>query len=240
MLEFANSDVVKKFAIDRIDANAKREAGNALDAYPALATTSQNIPAADAAYNALSPRAQDFVVQARAANAVSSYAPALEAQLAKETILTSASCNAGADRGSHARATSAARDAAGFSALPSYQLVANADKLAQIDGKFKGAAYQARVVKQADIAQVGLIEGATAGLTESFQTLSQVGADDSAGDEPLTRASATSIQEIVTTTANNFGPQGQATVLSAAIGRAFNNLTDPQDQLEFLKRERRQ
>ena len=236
LLEFANSDVVKKFAIDRIDANAKREAGKALDAYPALSTTSQNNPAADAAYNALSPRAQDFVVEARAANAVSTYGPALEAQLAKETILSSASATPEQVAEATARATSAARDAAGFSALPPYQLVVNSEKLAQIDGQFKGATYQARVIKQSDIAQVGLIEGATAGLTESFQTLSQVGADDSAGDEPLTTGFRASIQEIVTTTANNYGPQGQATVVSAAIGRAFNNLTDPQDQLEFLQR----
>ena len=90
LIEFATGEQVQKFAREEIDRRAKREAGKAIDAYPAIATTSKGTQEEIAALNALSPRAKDFVVQAQAVNAVNAYGPALEGQLAKETILTAA------------------------------------------------------------------------------------------------------------------------------------------------------
>jgi len=236
LLDFAGSEVTQKFVTDEMDRRARKEASGVIDAYPGIATTSQNDPAADAAYNALSPRAKDFVIKARAANAVASYGPALEAQLAKETILTAPGSTPEQRAEATARAATAARDASGLSSLPSYQLVQNADRLAQIDGSFKGQAYQARIAKEADLAQVGLIQGAAAGLSEGFKGLEKVGATDQAGDQPLTAGWRATVQATVDAASNNFGPQGQARILAGGIGEAFNRITDPQEKLEFLKR----
>lgn len=236
LLEFATSEGVQNFVAQEIDRQAKREAGAVLDSYPGVATTSQNNPQADAAYNALSPRAKDFVVQARAANAVSTYGPALEAQLAKETILTAAGSTPEQRADAMSRATAAARDVSGLSALPPYQLTVNADKLAQIDGRFKGQAYQARVIREADLAQVGLIQGAASELSQGWKGLEQVAADDKAGDQPLTTGWRSVMQGVVDESANNFGPQGQAKILAGGIGEALQRITDPQEKLEFLER----
>ena len=238
LLEFATSAETRKFVADQIDRQAKKEAGEVIDAYPGIDTTSQNNPAADAAYNALSPRAKDFVIQARAANSVSTYGKALEAQLAKETILTSVGSTPEQRAEATARATAAAREASGLTSLPPYQLVVNADKLAQIDGSFKGQAYQARIVKEADLAQVGLIQGAASGLSEGFAKLEEAGATDQAGDRPLTDGWRATVQATVDAASNNFGPQGQARILAGGIGEAFNRITDPQEKLEFLQRTR--
>ena len=41
LIEFATGEQVQKFAREEIDRRAKREAGKAIDAYPAIATTSK-------------------------------------------------------------------------------------------------------------------------------------------------------------------------------------------------------
>ena len=235
LLEFATGDQTRKFISDEIDRRAQREAGEVIDSYPSVATTSQNDPAADAAYNALSPRAKDFVIQARAASAVSQYQPALRAQIAANPILVAAGTSAEQRAEAMAKATAAARDASGLTALPSYQLVVNADKLAQADGQFRGETYLARTAKEADLAKVGLIKGATRGLFDGFKNLSAAAANDSLGNQPLVVGLRKTIEEIVTTTANNFGPQGQAQVAAGGIFGTFDQLTDAQDKLGFLQ-----
>ena len=236
LLKFANSETTRKFIRDRIDAQAKKEAGAVLDAYPATATTGQNNPEADAAYNALSSRAQDFVIEARAAGAVSAYSKALPAQLVKETILTAPGSTPEQRAEAQARAINAARDASGLSALPSYQLVVNADKIAAIDGAVKGQAYQTRIVKEADLAQVGLIQGAASEIFDGFRGLEKVGADDKAGDLPLTTGFRTVVRGVVDQAANNFGPSGQANIVAGGIFEVLNRLTDPQEKLELVQR----
>ena len=77
LLEFATDAKTQKFVADQIDRQAKKEAGEVIDAYPGIDTTSQNNPAADALQRP-KPRAKDFVTQARTASAVSAYAKALE------------------------------------------------------------------------------------------------------------------------------------------------------------------
>ena len=236
LIEFATGEQVQKFAREEIDRRAKREAGKAIDAYPAIATTSKGTQEEIAALNALSPRAKDFVVQAQAVNAVNAYGPALEGQLAKETILTAAGTTEEQRAPARARATAAARDASGLSALPSYQLIANAEQLSAIDGKFKGTAYKIRTAKEADNAQVGLIQGTASSLVKGWQDLSKVGATDVAGDKPLTDGWRATMQASVDATENNFGPQGQARVLAGGIFDAATRISDPQEKLEFLKR----
>ena len=236
LLDFATSDVTRKFIADEIDRQAKKEAGEAVDANPGIETTSQNSPAADAAYNALSPRAKDFVTQARTANAVSAYKPALRAQIAASPILTAAGSTDEQRAEAMAKATATAREVSGLTSVPSYQLVVNADKLAQIDGAFRGETYQARTIKEADLAQVGLIQGAASGLAEGWKNLEQVGASDAAGDQPLTTGWRQTLEAVVQTSSNNFGPQGQARILAGGIGEAFTRISDPQEKLEFLQR----
>ena len=236
LIEFATGETVQRFAREEFDRRAKKEAGKAIDSYPAVATTSEGTPEQIAAYNALSPRAKDFVIQARAVNAVSAYGPALEGQLAKETILTAPGSTEEQRATARARATAAARDASGLSALPSYQLVVNAKELAAIDGASRGAVYAARTAKEADNAQLGLIQGTAASLTEGWKKLSEVGATDAAGDVPLTEGWRATMQASVDAVSNNFGPQGQARVLAGGIFDAASRISDPQERLEFIER----
>ena len=238
LLEFATSEEVTKVVRDQIDNNAKREAGEALDAYPAIATTGTDDQEAIAAYNALSPRAQSFVGEARAVNAVSSYSPALQAEMAARPIIFAAGDT---PEQQEARATAiaeaqaAARDVSGLSGLTPFQLTQNSEELARVDGAVKGAAYKARLANQTDLAQVGLIQGAATGLFKGWNNLSEVGADDRAGDRPLTAGWRATLQEVVTTSANNFGPKGQAMVLAGGISEALNRITDPLVRFQFLE-----
>ena len=81
LLEFAGSEQVRTVAIEQIDNAARKEAQRVIDAYPATDITKGGNPQADAALNALSPRAKDFVVQARTTAAIEAYQPALIGEL---------------------------------------------------------------------------------------------------------------------------------------------------------------
>lgn len=238
-IEFFTGETVKKFAIEQFDAAAQREAGQAIDAYPAIATTSTGDQQAIAAMNALSPRAKDYVIQARTVNALTAYGPALQAEVASRPIITAAG-NTPQQQELRATATAeaqaAAREVAGLDKLPSYQVAQNAQELARLDGVVRGNAYKARLAKETDLAQVGIIQGAASALTQNWKDLSAAGSTDLAGDRPLTEGLGTVFQGIATEAANNFGPQGQVRVIAGGIGEALNRISDPQEKLEFVQR----
>lgn len=243
LLEFANSETTRRFVADQIDRSARKEAGAVLDAYPATATTGSDNQEAIAAYNGLSARAKSFVTEARAANAVSNYSQALQGEFAARPIIYAAG-NTPEQQELRAKAIAdaqvSARKISGLSALPSYQLVVNAEKLAQVDGSLKGAAYKQRLASETDLAQVGLIQGAAAGLSDGWKNLEEAGATDVAGDQPLTTGWRATLEAVVQTSANNFGPKGQAQVLAGGLFEAVGRITDPQEKLEFLERTRAQ
>ena len=239
LLDFATSEEVTKVVRDQIDNNAKREAGKAIDSYPAIATTGTDDPDAIAALNGLSPRAKSFVAEARATNAVSAYGPALEAEFASRPIIYAAG-NTPEQQEARAReiaaAKASAREASGLSGLTPFQLTQNADSLMKVDGQMQGFAYKTRLKHETDLAQVGLIQGAASGLVDGWGNLSDIGADDRAGDQPLTAGWRATLKAVVDTSSNNFGPKGQALVLAGGISEALNRITDPQEKLEFLQR----
>ena len=157
LIEFATGEQVQQFAIDQFDNAAKREAGAALDAYPSLLTTGGGNQEAIDAYNALSPRARDNIIEARTVNALSSYGAALQGAYANEPILFESGNTPQQQElraAATARAQAKARDIAGVSALPSYQVAQNAQRLAELDGAVKGQAYKIRMSKGADLAVV--------------------------------------------------------------------------------------
>ena len=243
LLEFANSPQTRQFVADQIDRQAKKEAGTVLDAYPPAATTSSGNEEAIAAYNSLSPRAKSFVMEARATNAVSTYREALQGEFASRPVIFAAgnTPEQQAQRATAiAEAQASARDASGLSGLPSYQLAVNAEKLAQIDGSLKGFAYKTRLGNETDLAQVGLIQGAGAGLSDGWQNLETSGATDVAGDQPLTVGWRATLQGVVDEAGNNLGPKGQARTLAGGLFEAVGRITDPQEKLEFLQRTREQ
>lgn len=243
LLDFANSETTRKFVSDQIDRQARKEAGAVLDAYPPTATTSTGNEEAIAAYNGLSGRAKSFVAEARATSAVSQYGEALQGEFAKRPVIYAAG-NTPQQQEQRAQAIAeaqaSARDASGLSALSPYQLAVNADKLATIDGTYKGAAYKTRLANETDLARVGLIQGAAAGLFDGWNALETAGATDVAGDQPLTVGWRGTLESVVAESAKNFGPKGQAQVMAGGLFEALGRISDPQEKLEFLQRTRKQ
>jgi hypothetical protein len=235
LLEFAGSKSVREAVAAQIDASAKREAGKVLDAYPAINTTSTDNPEAIAALNGLSPRAKDFVVEAQAANAVSTYGLALEAEVASRPIITAAG-DTPEQQELRAKALSeakaAARDMSGLSGLPSYQIAQNSQQLASYDAVVQGNAYKKRLATQTDLALVGLQQGAGSELIKGWQGINKVA---SSTDQPVGSAFDVVIDGIIDTSANNVGPTGQARVLAGGIENALKSISDPTEQLQFLE-----
>jgi len=239
LIEFATGEQVQKFAIDQFENAAKREAGAAIDAYPGIDTTSGGNQEAIDAFNALSPRAKDNVIQARTVNAVERYGPALAAEYEARPIIRAAGSSPQQleqRAQAVAEAQASAREVAGLSGLPAYQVAQVSKQLASIDGKVQGNAYRLRLAKESDLAQVGLIQGAASVISKGWRDLSEQGASDVAGDQPLTTGLRSVFETVAKTSAENFGPQGQANILAAGIGESLGRLTDPQEKLEFIER----
>ena len=239
LIEFATGEQVQQFAIDQFDNAAKREAGAALDAYPSLLTTGGGNQEAIDAYNALSPRAKDNIIEARTINALSSYGPALQGAYASEPVLFESGNTPQQQElraAATARAQAKARDISGVSALPSYQVAQNVQRLAELDGAIKGQAYKIRMSKGADLAVVETMDGVATVLRDSWSALSAAGASDAAGDQPLTTGLRGSFEQIATGLAQNFGPEGQAKALAGGIVKFQNDFTDAYEQVEFFQR----
>lgn len=238
LLEFAGSEQVRNVVVEEIDSRARKEAQRVIDAYPATDITKGGNPQADAALNALSPRAKDFVVQARTAAAIEAYQPALIGELAARPILTAAGNTPEQQElraQAFAEAQTAARDASGLSALPPFQLAKNAQVLAQVDGSVRGKAYAARIGKESDLSQVGLMEGGAAALSEAWRGIQDVAATDAAGGEAEVVGLQASFEQLVSQLGQNYGPTGQAKILMGAIVESANRITDDQERVEYLQ-----
>ena len=101
--------------------------------------------------NALA-RAKDFVIQAKSATAAQLYPRVLEAELVRpgREAITNPTASPEARATAFADAQKSARTAAGFDALPAYQITQQAQALATADGMVRGEAYKQRISKEAD------------------------------------------------------------------------------------------
>ena len=87
-------------------------------------------------------------MEARATSAISAYGPALEGEFASRPVIYAAGDTPEQQENratAIAEARAAAREASGVSGLTPYQITQNSEQLANIDGKYRGAAYRTRV-----------------------------------------------------------------------------------------------
>lgn len=233
------NNTVAPFAVEQYDRVAKQQAGEVLNAYPSADITSSGTPEAIDAYNSLSGRAQSFVTEARAARAVAQYPAALQAEYAKRPVIAAAGDTPEQQEAralARSEAQQAARDLVGLTALPPYQTAVNGNSLAKAEGAIDGEAYKKRIARESFLTQNELSSTTANLLVDGFRTLSSAGADDQAGDVPLTGGLLAVRQEIADTIGLNYGPQDQAKILTAGIYKALNEISDPIEKLEFIRR----
>ena len=236
-LDFFTNTVGPKIA-EGIDNAAKVEAGKVLDAFPGIDTTGTGTAEEVDAYNALSPRAKDFVIQAKSATAAQLYPRVLEAELVRpgREAITNPTASPEARATAFADAQKSARTAAGFDALPAYQITQQAQALATADGMVRGEAYKQRISKEADLTQVNLMQATGADLVQNFKSLSAQAATDVFGDQPLTTGLRAVLEQKVVDLSQNLDPRRVAMSLAGGIQMSLEQLTTPGEKLEFLER----
>ena len=218
-LNFFNETVAPK-VVEQYDRVAQQQAGEVLNAYPSADITSTGTPEAIDAYNSLSGRAQSFVTEARAARAVAQYPAALQAEYAKRPVIAAAGDTPEQQEAralARSEAQRAARDVVGLTALPPYQTAVNGNTLAKAEGAIDGEAYKKRIARESFLTQNELSSTTANVLLDGFRTLSSAGADDQAGDAPLTGGLLAVRQEIADTIGLNYGADDQAKILTAGI-----------------------
>ena len=233
------TDTVQPQMAAAIDRNAQKEAQKVIDAFPADTITSTGTPEQQDAYNSLSPRAKDFVIQAQAASAVSEYPYALQAEYTARPILQAAGNTPEQNERraiAQAEAKAAARARVGLDKLPAYTVAQSSEALAKADGVVSGQAYKARMNKQSDLNQVGLIQGGGASLAQGFRDLRVSSASDQAGDQPQTVGFRQITEMVADGFGQNFGPQGQLRLLTGSYQQALEKITDPGEKVEFIRR----
>ena len=241
-LDFFNNTVSPALTKE-FDRRAKREAGTVLDSYaPEDITSGGNEEAIDA-MNSLSPRAKDFVVEAQAAAAVSTYSTALRAAYNNnERVFTPGSGPEAEQIRAEAKAAAReeAREISGLSRLPAYQTAINAEKLMTQEGQINGQLYQARINAESRIRQGTLAEAGGKILATNFTQIGRAAAAAEDGDTVEQVGTRGLLEKITEASGKTEGVFGQAKNLAGSITEAATTM-NPREQQQLyaeLKRQR--
>ena len=214
-----------------LDRRASRELGEAVDAFPALLTTSTDDPGQIARLNALSPRAQDQAYEAIAVNSVSNYGDALKGAInSRYSIITAP----GADEGTKARAAEAlaaarteAREVSGVGALTPYQQVRFAEDLAKADASAKAQAYQDQGKATSDLIQQSQVQAGGAEIYGVYDTAAKANTFDAGGATMERDLLGVSLQNVVGKINDIAGSNVAPKLLAASIYDAIQR--EPSD-----------
>ena len=241
-LDFFNNTVRPELGKEH-ERRAKREAGAVLDSYaPEEITSGGNQEAIDA-MNSLSPRAKDFVVEAQAAAAVSTYSTALRAAYNNnERVFTPGSGPEAEQIRAEAKAAAReeAREISGLSRLPAYQTAINAEKLMTQEGQINGQLYQARINAESRIRQGTLAEAGGKILATNFTQIGRAAAAAEDGDTVEQVGTRGLLEKITEASGKTEGVFGQAKNLAGSITEAATTM-NPREQQQLyaeLKRQR--
>ncbi len=221
---------------------AKREAGTVLDAYPAEEITGGGNQEAIDAMNSLSPRAKDFVVEAQAAGAVSTYATALRAAYNNnEQVFTPGSTPEAEQIRATAKAAAReeAREISGLSRLPAYQTTVNAKALMEAEGKINGDLYKSRIFAESKLREGALAEAGGKILSTNFTQISRAAATTEDGDAVERMGSRGLLEQITAASAKTEGVFGQANNLARSIAEAATTM-NPREQQQLYAEMKRQ
>ena len=241
-LDFFNNTVSPELTKE-YERRAKREAGTVLDAFaPEDITSGGNEEAIDA-MNSLSPRAKDYVVEAQAAAAVSTYSTALRAAYNNnERVFTPGSGQEAEQIRAEAKAAAReeAREISGLSRLPAYQTAINAERLMAQEGQINGQLYQARIAAESQIRQSKLAEAGGKILAANFTQIGRAAAASEDGDTVEQVGTRGLLEKITEASGKTEGIFGQAKNLAASITEAATTM-NPREQQQLyaeLKRQR--
>ena len=221
---------------------AKREAGTVLDAYPAEEITGGGNQEAIDAMNSLSPRAKDFVVEAQAAGAVSTYATALRAAYNNnEQVFTPGSTPEAEQIRATAKAAAReeAREISGLSRLPAYQTTVNAKALMEAEGKINGDLYKSRIFAESKLRESALAEAGGKILSTNFTQIGRAAATTEDGDAVERMGSRGLLEQITAASAKTEGVFGQANNLARSITEAATTM-NPREQQQLYAEMKRQ
>ena len=221
-----------------IDRNAQKEAQKVIDAFPSDTITSTGTPEQQDAYNSLSPRAKDYVIQSRASTAVAEYPKALEAEYTARPILSAPGNTPEQNEQravAQAEAKAAARARVGLDKLPAYTVAQSSEALARADGVVSGQAYKSRMDAQSQLSQVSLIQAGGTAIANGFRDLRVASASDVVGDQPQTVGMRTLLETVAKTQGLNYGGQAQAQMFAGNLQQAIEKTTDVQERVELVR-----
>jgi hypothetical protein len=235
-LEFFNETVSPQLTAE-FERKAKREAGTVLDAYaPEDITRGGNQEAIDA-MNSLSPRAKDFVVEAQAAAAVSTYSTALRAAYNNNERVFTPGDSPEAQKiraTAKAAAREEAREISGLSRLPAYQTTVNAQTLMSQEGQINGQLYQARIFAESKLRKSKLAEASGKILATNFGSIGRAAAASEDGATVETVGLRGLLEQVVDASGKTEGVFGQADNLFKGITEAVSTM-NPREQQQFYQ-----
>ena len=242
ILEFFNGTVTKAIATE-IDNKAQRDAGEVLSSYSPQEITSGGNQEAIDAYNSLSPLAQKTVIEAQAAQAVSTYEPALRAAYNNNPKVFTPG-NSPEVKQIRAVAKAAAKaeamEVAGMSKLPAFQTAQNAGALSRAEGSVNASLYKARIDAEGVLRTQQLVTTGGTILSGSFRDIERGSATVEDGQAAESLATRGSLEQIAESAGETEGIFGQANVLFGAITEAGTTMNpyDKQQLLSVLKAQR--
>ncbi len=242
ILDFFNGTVTKAIATE-IDNKAQRDAGEVLSSYSPQEITSGGNQEAIDAYNSLSPLAQKTVIEAQAAQAVSTYEPALRAAYNNNPKVFTPG-NSPEVKQIRAVAKAAAKaeamEVAGMSKLPAFQTAQNAGALSRAEGSVNASLYKARIDAEGVLRTQQLVTTGGTILSGSFRDIERGSATLEDGQAAKSLATRGSLEQIAESAGETEGIFGQANVLFGAITEAGTTMNpyDKQQLLSVLKAQR--
>ena len=223
-----------------LDRRAGRELGEAVDAYPALLTTSTDDPAQIARLNALSPRAQDQAYEAIALNSVSNYQAALKGAINSRFAVITAP---GSDEETKARAAAAlsearteAREVSGVGALTPYQQFRFAEQITKADANAKAGAYEKQGQNTSEFIQQTQVRAGGAAIYGTYDTASKANTFDAGGESMESDLLGVTLQDVVTQINQVAGSNIAPRLLSAAIYDALQREPTERGRQELLRK----
>ena len=242
ILEFFNGTVTKAIATE-IDNKAQRDAGEVLSSYSPQEITSGGNQEAIDAYNSLSPLAQKTVIEAQAAQAVSTYEPALRAAYNNNPkVFTPGNSPEVKEIRAVAKAAAKAEamEVAGMSKLPAFQTAQNSGALSRAEGSVNASLYKARIDAEGVLRTQQLVTTGGTILSGSFRDIERGSATVEDGQAAESLATRGSLEQIAESAGETEGIFGQAKVLFGSITEAGTTMNpyDKQQLLSVLKAQR--
>lgn len=238
LLDFANSKETRKFVADQIDRQAKKDASAVVDSYsPTDITAGGNAEAVDA-YNNLSGRAKDEVIQMNAAKSVNSYGPALAARATSDPLLKMPATTpqvAEQQALRLAQIKAEVGDETGYSAIPAFTKMQYADDVAAAEASVKGALYKTRQSAQADLNFDSLSSALAVEFGKAYEVPENAASSNPEGIDNSWAQRRAGLEAAMRASGDVVDPRRQALALAAGLGRTLSETSNGAQKLQIAE-----